>query len=48
MRAAGPGEGQWRRRGPEGDGRESEARQAAMTVGPGECHVTMQAAMAVV
>ena len=27
-----------------GDGRESEARQAAMTVGQGDCHETMQAA----
>ena len=29
-------------------GRGSEARQAAMTSGPDDCHVTMQAAMAVV
>ena len=34
--------------GTAGDGRESEARQAAMTSGPDDCHVTMQAAMAVV
>ena len=36
--------------GTAGDGRESEAQamQAAMTVGPGDCHVTMQAAMAMV
>ena len=57
MRAAGgsgPGEGQWWGlramavgHGTAGDGRESEARQAAMTSGPDDCHVTMQAAMAV-
>ena len=34
--------------GTTGDGRESEARKAAMTSGPDDCHVTMQAAMAVV
>ena len=58
MKAAGPGRVMARgARGPKamavgygtaGDGRESEARQAAMRVGPGDCHVTMQAAMAVV
>ena len=52
---SGPGEGQrWSLKamavgyGTAGDGRESEARQAAITVGPGDCHVTMRAAMAVV
>ena len=35
-------------RGTAGDGRESKARQAAMTSGPDDCHVTMQAAIAVV
>ena len=36
--------------GTAGDGRESEARQAVMTVtsGPDDCHVTKQAAMTVV
>ena len=50
---SGPGEGQWR--GPKAmavghgtAGRGSEARQAAITSGPDDCHVTMQAAMAVV
>ena len=51
MRAAGgagPGEGQWRGpkamavgHGTASDDRKSEARQAAMTVRPGDYHVTM-------
>ena len=52
---SGPGEGQWWGpkamavgHGTAGDGRESKARQAVMTSGPDDLHVTMQAAIAVV